>query len=57
MNRVNTYIRYILQNKSKKIIPCKREYCYCIDNINISNPKEYDFYKQCYQSWYEFYKQ
>ena len=58
-HKLNIFSKYlmkinILKDKGKKIIPCGREPCHCINDLNLTIPKEHEYYKQCYQSWYYF---
>ena len=52
---MNQIKNIFLKKIPKKVIPCGRDPCYCINELNLFNSEEYKYYKQCYQSWYDFF--
>ena len=42
---------YIIKNKNPS---CGRDICLCLQVLNTDKYEDYDFYKQCYDSWIYF---
>ena len=53
---MNQIRNIFLKKYPKNIIPCGRDPCYCINELDLFSIKEFKYYKECYQSWYVFFK-